>query len=243
MKIPVIRGLIDRRIMVNYRVDPAILAKLLPAPFRPQVFRGSAFVGICLIRLMQIRPRFMPAFCGISSENAAHRTAVEWDDQGTTKTGVYVRRRDTNSWLNSLAGGRVFPGVHHHARFDVHETDSTLSVGLRSDDGDTSMLVRCHRSDKLSATSRFSSITEASEFFQMGALGYSEGNVSGRYQGLELKCLNWEVQPLDVDEVHSSFFDDEALFPNGSIEFDCALLMRGIEHEWHSRPDLCGPCV
>ena len=77
----------------------------------------------------------------------------------------------------------------------------------------------------------------------MGALGYSEGNVSGRYQGLELKCLNWEVQPLDVDEVHSSFFDDEALFPNGSIEFDCALLMRGIEHEWHSRPDLCGPCV
>lgn len=243
MKIPVIRGLIDRRILVNYRVDPAVVAKLLPKSFRPQVFRGSAFVGICLIRLKHIRPRFMPAFCGISSENAAHRTAVEWDDRGTTKTGVYVRRRDTNSWLNSLAGGRVFPGVHHHARFDVHETDETFSVGLRSDDDDTSMLVRCHRTDKLPATSLFDSVTEASEFFKMGALGYSDSNTSGQYDGMELSCLKWEVKPLEADEVHSSFFDNEVNFPKGSIEFDCALLMRGIEHEWHSRPDLCEPCV
>jgi hypothetical protein len=25
----------------------------------------------------------------------------------------------------------------------------------------------------------------------------------------------------------------------GSIEFDCALLMRGIDHEWHGKADLC----
>jgi hypothetical protein len=31
---------------------------------------------------------------------------------------------------------------------------------------------------------------------------------------------------------------DEALFPKGSVEFDCALLMRGIEHEWHGKDDL-----
>jgi len=35
--------------------------------------------------------------------------------------------------------------------------------------------------------------------------------------------------------VESSFFEDRALFPPGSVEFDCALLMRGIEHEWHGR--------
>jgi hypothetical protein len=39
--------------------------------------------------------------------------------------------------------------------------------------------------------------------------------------------------------VRSSFFEDGSLFPRGSIEFDCALLMRGIEHEWHGRADLC----
>ena len=38
--------------------------------------------------------------------------------------------------------------------------------------------------------------------------------------------------------MRSSFFEDESLFPRGSVGFDCALLMRGIEHEWHGKPDL-----
>jgi hypothetical protein len=41
MQIPVIRGLIDRRILVNYRVDPDVLTKILPAPFRPNLLSPS----------------------------------------------------------------------------------------------------------------------------------------------------------------------------------------------------------
>ena len=108
MRIPVVRGVIDRRILVNYHVDPNVLATLLPAPFRPKVIHGVGMVGICLIRLKAVRPASFPSWLGISSENAAHRTAVEWDDHGEVREGVYVRRRDTNSWLNALAGGRVF---------------------------------------------------------------------------------------------------------------------------------------
>ena len=29
------------------------------------------------------------------------------------------------------------------------------------------------------------------------------------------------------------------MFPAGSVEFDSALLMRGIDHEWHGREPLC----
>jgi hypothetical protein len=79
MRIPVIRGVIDRRILVNYRVDPNVLARLLPAPFRPKVVHGVGLVGICLIRLKKVRPTFLPSWLGISSENAAHRVAVEWE--------------------------------------------------------------------------------------------------------------------------------------------------------------------
>ena len=50
-----------------------------------------------------------------------------------------------------------------------------------------------------------------------------------------------EAQPLAVGEVRSSYFDDRSKFPEGSAIFDCALLMRGIEHEWHSRESInCG---
>src|SRR5258708_6266394 len=238
MKIPVIRGIIDRRILVNYHVDPSVLAPLLPAPFRPKIIHGAGMVGICLIRLKKVRPTFIPCWLGISSENAAHRTAVEWDDNGTVREGVYVRRRDTNSRLNALAGGRLFPGIHNHARFTVHETAHSFAVALTSDDGVTSMSVRGRRTDHLPAASVFPSLEEASLFFQGGSLGYSATPNPSRFQGLELDCRNWHVEPLEVEEVRSSFFEDESLFPRGSIEFDCALLMRGIEHEWHGKSDL-----
>ena len=74
--LPIIRGVIDRRILVNFTVDPAVAAKLLPRPFRPKLVNGIAVAGICLIRLKQIRPRGWPAILGISSENAAHRIGV-----------------------------------------------------------------------------------------------------------------------------------------------------------------------
>src|SRR6187455_1434032 len=89
MRIPVIRGLIERRILVNYRVDPEVLASLLPQPFRPKLVHGYGMVGICLIRLRNIRPWGLPVWLGISSENAAHRAAVEWDGGG----GLQIHRR------------------------------------------------------------------------------------------------------------------------------------------------------
>ena len=243
MKIPVVRGVIDRRILVNYRADPGVLAKLLPAPFRPKLVRGYGVVGICLIRLKKLRPRFLPSWLGITSENAAHRTAVEWDEGGATREGVYIRRRDTSSRLNALAGGRLFPGIHHHARFTVDETADRLRVELRSDDGATTVSVRGRVSDRLPETSVFTSLEEASAFFRAGSLGYSDTREPSRFQGLELHCENWKVEPLDVEEVRSSFFEDEACFPKGSVTFDCALLMRGIEHEWHGKSDLCCPAA
>jgi hypothetical protein len=171
--VPVVRGVIDRRILVNYHVDPRVVAPLLPAPFLPKVTRGVGMVGICLIRLRNVRPTFLPPWLGISSENAAHRTAVEWDDGVATRDGVYVRRRDTDSRLNSIAGGRLFPGVHHHARSVVEEASGRYSVALRRDDGVTRMSVRGRRADRLPASSVFRSLDEASAFFRAGALGYS----------------------------------------------------------------------
>jgi hypothetical protein len=238
MKIPVIRGVIDRRILVNYHVDPAVVAPLLPSPFRPKVVHGVGLAGICLIRLRQVRPAFLPPWLGISSENAAHRVAVEWDEDGAVREGVYIPRRDTDSRLNAWAGGRLFPGTHHHAKFTVEEGDDRYHVALRSDDGLTRVEVRGRRAAALPASSVFGSADEASAFFRAGSLGYSATAQPSRFEGLELRCLTWRAEPLAVEAVRSSFFEDESLFPRGSIGFDCALLMRGIEHEWHGRPDL-----
>jgi hypothetical protein len=141
--------------------------------------------------------------------------------------------------LNALAGGRLFPGIHSHARFTVRESDTHFEVALQADDGVTSMAVVADLAEGLPAGSVFSSLAEASAFYEAGSLGFSATPDPRRFQGLELRCLRWQVEPLTVTAVRSSYFDDRGVFPAGSIELDCALLMRDIDHEWHGLVDLC----
>lgn len=239
MRIPVMRGVIDRRVLVNYRVDPDALAKILPSPFRPQLVQGFGIAGICLIRLKQLRPRLLPSFLGVGSENAAHRIAVEWDAGGELKNGVFIPRRDTSSLLTVIGGGRIFPGVHHRARFDVRESAEHLRIDLTSADDSVRVLVDGDIASQLPANSIFSSVADVSQFFESSSLGFSPTRKDGRYEGLELQTFNWHVDPLDINQVESSFFNDQAVFPSGAVTFDNALLMRGIDHQWHGRESLC----
>lgn len=110
---------------------------------------------------------------------------------------------------------------------------------MDSDDGDAHVAVEGHLTSKLPTESVFDSIEDASEFFKCGSLGYSATRTSGAYDGLELHTDNWNVEPLVIGRVESSFFEDESVFPVGTVEFDCALLMRNIEHEWRGQPSLC----
>lgn len=238
MKIPVIEGVIDRRILVNYRVDPSALESVLPDPLRPKLVKGFGVGGICLIRLKQIRPRLVPRSLGIGSENAAHRIAVTLPDGGD---GVFIPRRDTSSRLNSLVGGRLFPGRHHRSHFDVHEADGSYSLKLIDGAGQRLLSVEASVADGFPAGSVFESLSEASCFFEAGSIGYSLTSDPAVLDGLELRTKSWRVESLSVEAVYSSYFEDTATFPEGSTQFDCALLMRGIEHEWHAQEPLyCG---
>ena len=237
MTIPIVRGLIDRRVLVNYRIDPDVLSGLLPPPFRPQLVAGFAVGGICAIRLAHVRPRFLPSWAGLSSENAAHRFAVEWDlPDGNVASGVYIPRRHSNSWLNTLAGGRLFPGAHRHARFKVDDRGDACRIEIDGDDGEMRVRLDAKRASTLPPGSVFQSLEEVSDFFKKGSLGYSDSRRIGEFEGLELQSFNWSMTPLDVELIESSFFDDPRRFPPGTVQFDSALLMRRIEHEWRARP-------
>lgn len=234
---PAISGTIDRRILINFQVDAEVVARYLPDPFRPKVISGKAIVGVCLIRLDHVRLKGLPALLGMSSENGAHRIAVDWEEAGVAKEGVFVPRRDTSSLLNAMAGGRVFPGTHHRAAFDVNEGDGRYAVAFRSDDG-TSLAIDARDTSEWNKSSVFPDLNSASQFMQRGAIGYSPARNPGAFDGLELRTTRWEISPLEVSDVASSFFMDRTVFPEGSVRFDSAMLMKDIAHEWHAAPVL-----
>ena len=238
MRPPELAGVIRRRILVNFRADPAVVRRLLPAPFRPKEHAGYSLVGICLIRLESIRPTGWPAWCGLSSENAAHRIAVEWDEAGRRREGVFIPRRHTGSRLNQLAGGKVFPGQQRGARFRVEESGAHIRLRMESGDGRTQVEFAGTEAEGLPVGSCFASLAESSAFFAAGAIGYSANHDGARADGLELVTDRWAVRPLRAETARSSFFDDLAIFPAGSITFDHALLMRDIPHRWKALPGL-----
>jgi len=235
---PNIQGLIRRRLLVNYRMDPAMIQRQLPAPFRPKLQRGYAIAGICLIRLEHIRPTFVPSAFGFSSENAAHRIAVTWEDDTGEHEGVYIPRRDTSSLINWIAGGRVFPGEHNHAAFEVTEQNNHIQLRMESRDRLVKVELSAGLSSEIPQDSCFGTIEEASKFFESGSLGYSATASKQRLDGIRLKTEEWKVEPLAVERVFSSYFADNSLFPAGSSFFDCALIMRNVRHEWHAESDL-----
>lgn len=235
MRLPSIEGIIRRRLLVNFRVDPAVLARELPTGMAPKLHDGHAVAGICLIRLETIRPEGLPLPCGLSSENAAHRIAVTAPDGSDA---VFIPRRDSDSWLNQAAGGRLFPGRHHRARFEIEDDGNAVRLAMRSADGEVSLRVEGHQASALPPDSIFASLDDASRFFERGALGYSSTTKPGCYDGILLETKGWSVEPFAISNVASSYFDDTTRFPEGSVAFDHALVMRDLQHAWHPVSEL-----
>lgn len=238
LRLPTIRGIIRRRLLVNFRIDVEVMQRYLPAPFRPKLHNGFAVAGICLIRLEQIRPEWLALEAGLSSENAAHRIAVRWNDETGEREGVYIPRRDTSSTMNHLAGGRIFPGEHHLADFAVTDEGGEIAMSIRSKDESVRVDLLGRESQELPETSCFGSLAESSAYFQGGSVGYSATADCCRLDGIRLVTERWEVRALEVRRIESSFFSDRSIFPEGSVEFDHALIMRDIPHRWESGPEM-----
>ena len=237
MRLTSLTGVVERRLLVNYRVDADAAARLLPAPLRPQLVRGWAVAGICLLRLGSTRPRWSPAPLGLRSENAAHRIAVEWDAPTGVVRGVYIGRRDTGSRLNAVAGGRLFPGEHARALFDVRESDSDLRVAYASADGDTKVEVHARPLNHWPGSELFMDIDEASAFFRDGCDGYSVTKEGRHLDGLRMCADAWRVEPVELVRARSSYFENGPL-PAGSATLDGALLMRDVPVRWQALPPM-----
>lgn len=233
-----VTGIIDHRILLNFRIDPEIMKRNLPGEFTPKVVNGYAIGGICQVSLSEMRAKGMPSIIGTGSHNAAHRIAVD----SSEGEGVYVTRRDTNSWLNTMSGGRLFPGVYQKAKFDVSISGVSYSVRIENKDNELIMYISAEVVSELPTGSVFESTDDVSEFFKTGNIGWSSREKGNQFDAIELKTVEWQMEPLKVHESYSAYFSDNSKFPSGSVEFDSAMIMRNLKHSWVSRDNLCELC-
>jgi hypothetical protein len=241
-----LEGKIVRRLLVNFWADPAVIRRLVPDPLEVATQDGLAVVGICLLRLAELRPKGMPAWMGIAAENMAHRVAVRVPGENGPLDGVFIFRRDTNCGLLAQVGGRLFPAVHKLAEFDVTDSAGHLDFRIHTDSAEADLTLAILPAPELDSaafrpSNLFESIAAASDFFRRAECGYSCTLREGTLEGVRLTTPDWQLTSVQVTEVHSAFYRDANLFPPGSIGFDSAFLLRDVRSEWHalrSAPEL-----
>ena len=231
---PTLAATIERRLLLNYRVDPTVAQGLLPEGLRPQLVDGSAVAGICLLRLGGLRPSWFAPRVGWGAENAAHRIAVEWDDVHGVRTGVFIPERHTASRLAVLAGGRVFPGRHRLARFVSEESRERIRLTL---DFPATTVRADVRPTRAWSSTLFPTLDDASAFFQSGSVGWSPALDGRSLEGIRLATDSWTVSAAEPLAIESSFFDS---LPAGSAVLDDVLLMRDVPVTWNP-PGIVAP--
>ena len=79
-----------------------------------------------------MRPTWLPSLLGTSSENGTHRFCVEWEKDDRLYSGVYVKKRFTNSRFHEFGGEKIFPGKLVFSDFKVSEKKGHYSVYFQS---------------------------------------------------------------------------------------------------------------
>lgn len=231
---PRLAAVIRRRVLINYRVDPVVVRPLLPRGLRPKLIDDSAVAGICLLCTEALRPIWLRTPIGWASEGAAHRIAVEWDSDDGPRHGVYIPVRHSASRLPVVVGGRLYPGSHRYARFEVEDAGERIRHEVIAPD------IRIRADVATGATwssSLFATPADASEFFRAGLVCWSPAR-NGR--GLEGRAMHpgpWALEPATALRVESSFFEG---MPAGTALLDSAFVMRDVPITW-SAPGSAAP--
>jgi len=227
---PAIRGVIERRILVNYRVDLGKLDTVLPEPFKGREVgeSGKGIGSICLMRLGDARVRFAPEAFGFSVETATHRISAVRNKNGGTEDCVYVPQRVVSSRFCASMGERLLPAELECGDFRVEERNGVCRIRVDCGDEFAGVEIKEKEGGEIEDGSVFESAGSAAEFFCEAGMRYSPSG--DRYEGVELCPREWEMESVEVTGSRSSFF--ERL---DGAELDSAFRMEGIEHEWRPR--------
>jgi uncharacterized protein YqjF (DUF2071 family) len=121
-------------VSLNYAVDPAALAALLPAPLEPEVWKGRAWLQVLMSSLRDMRPQGVPSLFGVCFYQASYRAAVRYRaPSGDWRRGGYFVRSETNHPVMRAIGNALNEFRFHEfggAEMVMVSDGARLSVGI-----------------------------------------------------------------------------------------------------------------
>jgi hypothetical protein len=240
MKISALTGMMDWRILINFKTELKMLREYLPAPFEPRNHLGFGMAGVCLLNQRNQRIKGLPSALGLHSYQALYWIAVNWEELGETRQGYYIPVRYTSSLLQVAAGGRGYPGLFRLARFKVDQTDQRVKIRMQARDG-AELQLEAKTGRSFPSGSVMRGLPTSQAFFQGPMLSVSPRYKQLVFDRLELQAGSSPLEPLRIEALDDTFFKNISQFSPRSVLFDHALIQTGGKHEWVQHPEILAP--
>jgi len=219
-----LRGRIEQRYLLVYRVDPAAAAPLLPDDSTPLVYRGSTLVTLCLTRQEAPWNRIV-SWPRRTRDHMAWRVPVERGDP--PRRAVWVARRETSSWLAARFSGALTRGTYRHARFAMRDDGARIDLAVALGGGTEVLSLRARRTGELRG-SIFATARQAHEYLAFAGPVHPPDPLAPMLDRLDVGD-GWSVEPLEVETMHVPRFEDLGLFPEGTVEFDSLFQLTQVQ--------------
>jgi uncharacterized protein YqjF (DUF2071 family) len=113
---------------LHWPVDPAALAAVLPPQIEPDVFDGSAWIGVTPFEVQSLRLRFTPPVAGLSTFPEINVRTYTTRNGGP---GVWFLSLDAASRPAVAAARRAYRVPYHHARIAIRRRDGSIEYESR----------------------------------------------------------------------------------------------------------------
>jgi uncharacterized protein YqjF (DUF2071 family) len=204
------QGMVRRRFLINYPVEPSLLAPFVPPGGELSLHQGKAWLSDCFVHITGMRPTGVPQALGVSFHYLIHRTRARLPfPDGKKREAVLVLDPTIDSRLLATFGAAA-TGVPFKRRPIEFVTDgSAWRLGVR--DGKDLIFEAMIRGSSfgtdMPTNSPFSSLSQADEFLLGVSYGGSWNPEAGTLHVLAETHEPWRAQVGTCDTRRNAFLE------------------------------------
>lgn len=214
--------------LVNFSIEPAVLAAALPTPLVPDTYGGRAWLSVVIARMERMRPVGVPGMLGITYNQVVYRAVVRCGD----RRGVHFLRSDADSRIMAALGNAMSFFAFHHARI-IFGDHAAGTVSVRSADGTADIEARfANPRPRLPSSSAFADLDEAKQWL-VELFDAFHPRTPRLVDVVSIRRNDWRLTVVDDEIGRYAFMDGSGMFPRGTTAIDSIFAVKDLTYRWN----------
>lgn len=185
--------------LVTHRIPEAEVRALMPPELTPVTHGGFAFLNTVVARMEAMRPKGIPAICGLDYWHVGYRLYARATTADGDREGLYFLRSDCDRRALAMAGNLLSEFRFNVARIEVRSLGSASTIRVETPGARVELNLGGEIETRLSAGSPFATMVEAEAFLKYKPCGLAKAG-RGRVNAIPIyrNEAAWQAWPVQV---------------------------------------------